>query len=174
MSGDRNRLEIFEREALPHIDSLYRTAISLSLDRPAAEDLVQETFHEAWKSFASYQPGTNCKAWLFRILFRTRGRLAKSSVDWVDVDVEELRDEKLVTKPEALARVERNEIRQIVSSLPEHYRIVLILADGEQLSYREISETLRIPVGTVMSRLNRARRIMRERFLGRDGTSRTG
>lgn len=140
-------------------------AVKLAGDPRDAEDLVQETFQEAWKSFHLYKPDTDCKAWLFRILFRVSNRQAKLSRRLQYEDLESVSPEILAESSDREAKEDFNSLLDIIDSLPKHYRDVLILADVEELTYREVAEVLGVPLGTVMSRLNRARRILRERAL---------
>ena len=167
---NRNEAEtLFEAEALPHIDVLYRTAARLTADRAEADDLLQETYAQAWLSFNAYEPGTNCRAWLFKILMnklehqrRRRYALLKRTADtdtgllaqtvaYVPPVGQELRDEEVLA---ALGRV------------PARFREVVLLADVEEFSYREIAEILGVPLGTVMSRLSRGRKLLREMLSG--------
>ncbi|MFQ5740478.1 MAG: sigma-70 family RNA polymerase sigma factor [Acidobacteriota bacterium] len=168
---DRKR---FLSEALPHSDALYRMALRLAEDASVAEDFVQETFKEAWVSFHTYQPGSNCKAWLFRILFRVRGRhlSSRNKLKWVPLeDV----PEKRLAVTDFRQRVEARLVLKILHTLPRHYQVVLVLADVENLSYREIAQTLGVPIGTVMSRLNRARKFFRSKLAPElEGVSQTG
>ena len=153
----------FETEAMPHLALIHRAATRVLGDVSRADDITQEVFLNAWRCFDRYEPGTNCKAWLFRILFHTiqhyHRREGRYSQAWVETEtffsrlpaapihVEELTDEELIG---------------LVNRLPEHYRAVLLLVDLEEFSYRETAEVLGIPMGTVMSRLSRARAQMRE------------
>lgn len=163
----------FLDEALPHADALYRMALRTSRDAQLAQDLVQETYKEAWKSFKNYQPGTNCKAWLFKILMRVTQQQSRKIRRYLRVQLEDVPERKLVAVPTAEDEVERAEILALVSRIPEKYRMVLLLADVEGLSYKEVAETLEVPLGTVMSRLNRARNLLRERFFDLMGNVKT-
>ena len=130
-----------------------------------AEDLVQETYQQAWKSFQGYTAGTDCKAWLFRILFRLRNKQLRQARWWKPVDIDEVPEGLLAVQPEFQKNVEGKEVLRILQSLPGHYQTVLVLADIEEFRYREIARMLKLPIGTVMSRLNRARSLFREKFL---------
>ena len=163
----------FLSEALPHTDALYRMALRTCRDSHLAQDLVQETYKEAWKSFRNYQPGTNCKAWLFKILMRVTQHDSRKNRRYLSVQLEDVPERKLFVVSNAEERIEREEILEIVSRIPENYRTVLLMADVESLSYKEIAEALEIPIGTVMSRLNRARSLLRERFLDQLGNVQT-
>lgn len=143
--------------------ALYRGALSATRDASIAEDLVQETFKEAWRSFESFQSGTDCKAWLFRILFRVRNRLLQKRARVELVEMESIPEEKLSTRPEA-GIIDAVQIKKTMDSLQDHDRTLLILAHAEQFSYKEIASILELPIGTVMSRLSRARSRFRKIF----------
>ncbi len=157
---------LFEEMVTSHLDPLYRTALRLTGRPHDAEDLVQETYLRAWRSLHTYRPGTNPKAWLFRILQNAhidRYRAATRTVQ--TVDEMEGQDPAFVVHetPESvvLSGVMDAEIKQALMALPEVFRSCLILADLEGFSYQEIADILSIPRGTVMSRLFRGRRAMR-------------
>ena len=160
---------LFEAEALPHIDVLFRTAVRLTADRAEAEDLVQETYTQAWRSFAAYEPGTNCRAWLFKILMnklehqrRRRYALLKRTAD---ADTE-LLAQTVAYVPPVGQELRDEEILSAIDRVPARFREVVLLADVEEFSYREIAEILGVPVGTVMSRLSRGRKLLREMLAG--------
>jgi RNA polymerase sigma-70 factor, ECF subfamily len=154
--------EEFERAALPFVSDLYRTAARIVGRRAEAEDLVQEAYLQAWKSFHRFQPGTNCRAWLFKILFHViqHYRRKAFALNYV-VDAEVLLAEVPASTPAADA-VTDEDILAALDTVPEPYRAVLLLVDVQEFSYREVSEILQIPVGTVMSRLNRGRSQLRK------------
>ena len=150
---------------MPLFSQLYNFACWLAGDRAAAEDLVQETFLKAFKAFSSFQQGTNFRAWMYRILRNTfltsqTGIKATSSLD--DEEHAALEPQAAHT-PESilLARDEQDKIRAALEELPLHYREIILLCDLEEMSYQEISQALGVPMGTVMSRLSRSRRAMR-------------
>ena len=156
-------------EALPHIDVLFRTAVRLTADRAEAEDLVQETFAQAWLSFKAYEPGTNCRAWLFKILMnklehqrRRKYALLKRTAD---ADTE-LLAQTVAYVPPVGQELRDEEVLAALGRVPERFREVVLLADVEEFSYREIAEVLSVPVGTVMSRLSRGRKLLREMLAG--------
>lgn len=155
------------------MNAIYRAALGMLREPAAAEDLLQETYREAWTSFHRYQPGTDCKAWLFRILFRLRSkqRRQEARFEWVELD--EVSQELLSSADEPIRLLDRQDIIKTLESLPEHYRNILILADAEQFSYAEIASILDLPKGTVMSRLNRARSLFRQRFLNEGDSSKS-
>ena len=156
---------LFLEEAVPHMQSLYRVALSMTKRKDLAEDLVQDTYQQAWKSFQGYTSGTDCKAWLFRILFRLRNKQLRQARWWKPVDLDEVPEGRLAVQPDFQKNIENEEILRILQSLPVHYQTVLVLADIEEFRYREIARMLKLPMGTVMSRLNRARSLFREKFL---------
>ena len=162
--------ENFEQLAMPLFDSLYNFAGWLTGNTQEAEDLVQETYLKALKGFSSFQPGTNFRAWIFRILRNTfltsRTGLQATRTVPIEEDEEESTAAGAVTTdtPESilLGRASQQTIQAALERLPVIFREVLLLCDVEEMSYQEISETVSIPIGTVMSRLSRARRAMRE------------
>ncbi len=151
--------EIFEDEAVKHLNDLYRTAKRLTMNETDAEDLVQETFMQAWKSFEHYELGTNCRAWLYKILFNKydhhrRKKYTQAKYMQEADDLVFLNSAFVAPIPEFLTD---EEVIAALNKLPEHYRSVVLLADVQEFDYKEVAEILQIPIGTVMSRLNRAR-----------------
>lgn len=170
-----DRRDEFEEVALPHLKPLYNLAVHLTRNSRDAEDLVQETYLRAYRFFDSYRPGTNVKAWLFRILrntFINRYRSAKlrpEEVDFAKVEMayERILDEEFLRRhqPESpekrvMAGILDEELQQALAELPEQYRSVVILAIVEEMSYKEIASALSVPIGTVMSRLHRGRKML--------------
>ena len=156
----------FEREALPHTDDLYRTAASMMRSRTEAEDAVQETYLQAWKSFQRFTPGTNCRAWLFRILFHV---IAHQRRKWFSrfIPTERADLEQTMTYSAPVPNdLTDEEILSAVRKIPQQYAEVVMLADVHEFSYKEIQETLGIPIGTVMSRLSRGRQLLRAQLPG--------
>lgn len=157
----------FEQVALPHLDSLFRLAFWLERDRHQAEDLVQETFAQALQSFHRFQRGTNCRAWLVSILQHLRSNRRRSlarqpPLSDVDVgDLEEQLAETLAYEPPTPQGLSEDEVMLAVKKLAPVFQEAILLADVEQFSYKEIAEILGIPLGTVMSRLHRARKLLR-------------
>lgn len=152
----------FENEALPHLESLLRTAVRMSGDRTRAEDAVQETYLRAWRSFRTYQPETNCRAWLFRILFNVLKKAAgKKRHDPLAAAEDVETDGKVIPLFPKADRDEAQDIIAAMNHLAPEFREVLWLVVVEGLSYKETAQTLDIPMGTVMSRLYRARREIR-------------
>jgi len=163
--------ETFEQLAMPHFERLYNFACWLTQDRHEAEDLVQETYAKALKGFSSFQPGTNFRAWIYKILRNTflTSRTGLKATSNVPLDLED--DEVLPLAKETpesilLQRSDSQLVQQALEQLPVAYREVLLLCEVEEMSYQEISTTLAIPMGTVMSRLSRARRALRSQVQG--------
>jgi RNA polymerase sigma-70 factor, ECF subfamily len=173
---DRLPAATFEDLALPLFDQLYNFARWLTQDTAEAEDLVQETFAKALRGFSSYRPGTNFRAWMYRILRNSFLNSRTGLKATVALD-EEGGDEFLPaehTTPESilLRQADRDTVQQALEELPVHLREILLLCEVEEMSYQEISETLTIPMGTVMSRLFRARKALRN--LLQDASPRPG
>ena len=159
----------FEELAMPLLDSLYKFARWLVYSQNDAEDLVQETYLKALRHFTSFQPGTNFRAWMYRILRNTfltsRTGLRAASTVSLDSETEDGRELAVENEtPETILMNHLNSllVQSAIDNLPLHHREVLVLCDVEEMSYREIAEILQIPIGTVMSRLARARKIVRE------------
>jgi len=190
-AAERNDGE-FERAAMPFLDSLYNTAYRMARNAEDAEDLVQETYLKAYRSYGQFTPGTNLKAWLFKILKNTfineyrKRQAAPAESDFADI--EESFESQLA--PDASGQMKNPEeeilesafdqgVQRALDELPEDYRMAVLLADIEGFSYKEIAEILEIPVGTVMSRLYRGRKLLeaemlryaRERGYLRDGAT---
>ena len=152
---------------MPLFDRLYNFAHWLTQDRHEAEDLVQETYVKALKGFRSFQPGTNFRAWIYQILRNTFLTSRTGLQSTATVPLESESDQELLPAstgtPETilLQRSDQQLIQQALTRLPVPYREVLLLCEFEEMSYQEISATLAIPMGTVMSRLSRARRALR-------------
>lgn len=156
----------FEALAIPLFASLYNLAHWLTQDRAEAEDLLQETYLKALKGFGSFQPGTNFRAWIYRILRNTfltsRSGLNANMTDPLDLEEDDLPAAAETPESVLLAQADRQLVEDALERLPVPLREVILLCDMEDMSYQEIAEALAVPIGTVMSRLSRARKSMRE------------
>jgi len=161
----------FETEAIPHMSALYNFAMRLTHDADDSADLVQETYLKAYRFFNKFERGTNCKAWLFRILknsFINRFRKTSQAPSTVEYDVieefyETVRDSSIETSvldEQLFAQTLDDDISSALDALPEEFRTVVILCDIEGFTYQEAAEFTDCPVGTIRSRLHRARRIL--------------
>lgn len=159
-------LSSFEAEALPHLDALYRAARRMVRDEARASDLVQDTLLLAWKKFADYRAGTNCRAWLFQILFNVVRHERRSWFRWMTGREEDAAATDIPAPEPVPDHITDTQILNALEGLPENYRAVLLLVDVEEFAYREAAEILELPVGTVMSRLSRARAQLREQLEG--------
>jgi len=180
---DPSREQEFEQEALVHLDALYKTAHRLTGSPEEAEEVVQETFLRAFRFFHQFEKGTNCRAWLYKILrntFVNRYQKRKREPGGIDLETVEPflgeEDKAIGMAPDAyddmLGRVLEDDVKSALMGLPEAYRMVVILADLESLSYKEIAEVTEVPIGTVMSRLYRGRKALRDQLI--DAASRYG
>ncbi len=153
---------------MPLFPRLYNFAHWLTQDRAEAEDVVQETYLKALKGFPSFKQGTNFRAWMYRILRNTfltsRTGLKASTTISLDDEQESFTEPATAVTPESvlLMHVDREEVQAALEQVPVKFREIVLLCDVEEMSYQEIAETLGVPIGTVMSRLSRARRAMRE------------
>ena len=152
---------------MPLFDSLYRFARWLAQDEAEAEDLVQETYLKSLNGFASFEPGTDFRAWIFRILRNAflnsrTGLRAKMTVQVEPEEMELMAIDPVTPESFALASASRANIQAALEALPAQYREVILLCDVEEMSYRQISDVLTVPIGTVMSRLARGRKLLRQ------------
>ena len=176
MNSTQSKQSLFEQEALPHMNALYSFAVRLCRDRDDASDLLQETFLKGYRFFDKFESGTNCKAWLFRILKNTyinQYRKDKKEPDTIEYDtIEEFYDLIRSESTESTDLQKRifdnlldDENSIALDSLPESFRTAIILCDLEGMTYDEISEILECPIGTVRSRLHRARNILASKLI---------
>ncbi|MDQ6785939.1 MAG: RNA polymerase sigma factor [Acidobacteriota bacterium] len=155
----------FEAEAVPLMADVFRVANYLARDRETAEDLTQETFIQALKSFHRYTPDTNCRAWLVTILYHlnAKRRYKLGRLKLVE-DVEEQIAQTVAFVPPIAEELKDEEILQALEKLPQTFRDVVVLTDVEEFSYKEVAALLEVPIGTVMSRLHRGRRLLRQQL----------
>jgi RNA polymerase sigma-70 factor, ECF subfamily len=155
----------FEAAAMPHIDDLFRTAQRVLRDPSRAEDVVQEVYLQAWKSFARFELGTNCKAWLYKILFHSINHYRRK---WFRLrllsEKEEYLEENLAWTPSLPDHLTDAGILTALDDIPQNFKSVVLLVDVEEFAYKDVGEILEIPIGTVMSRLSRGRKLLRERL----------
>ncbi len=160
--------EVFEAEAMQHIDDLYRTAKRLTRSEVEADDLVQETYMQAWKSFAQYELGTNCRAWLYKILFNKydHHRRKQYTQSKYFQEADEFVFELSAARTAIPEHLTDREVISALDKLADHYRSVVLLADVHEFDYKEVAQILDVPIGTVMSRLNRARTQLKKSLAG--------
>lgn len=173
---DEERREAFEREALPYLDRLYAAALRYTRNPADAEDLVQETFAKAYRKFHQYEPGTNLRAWLYRILANTYISMYRKQRrrpdEYAQEEIEDfslydwLRGAGPSVEREVLEQITADEVKQALADLPEQFRMAVYLADVEGFAYKEIAEIMDTPVGTVMSRLHRGRKQLEKALAG--------
>lgn len=157
----------FDREAWPHFREIYRAALRLTRRPAEAEDLAQEVFLQAWKSFARFERGTNCRAWLYRILWNVNQQRVRKKVPVpLGADGEARIAETLAAEEPTPTEIRDEEVASALEALSSEHRQILLLSDVEEFSYKEISTILRVPIGTVMSRLSRARSALRQKVRG--------
>ena len=151
---------------MTHLDALVGVARRLTRNLSDAEDIVQETYMRAWKYFSSFEAGSNCKAWLFRIMFNVinlrEGKKMKLAEDSLDDEDRTHYEQSNVIAFDPVRQLEGRELMEATGLLSEEYRSVLWLIVVEDFSYKEAAEILSVPIGTVMSRLHRARRDLRK------------
>jgi len=165
LSTHRSPADRFEAEAMPHLNSIFRAALRMVGDSARAEDVAQEVYLKAWQSFHRFQEGTNCHAWLFKILFHCVNHERRK---WLRFPV--LLESEIVTGanlayvdpiPEVLTD---DDILAALDRLPAGFRAIVLIVDVEEFSYKEASQILSIPLGTVMSRLSRGRKLLRDQL----------
>jgi RNA polymerase sigma-70 factor, ECF subfamily len=173
----RGREASFQEQMLPHLDALYRSALSMTKNAGDAEDLVQDTYVRAFQYFEQFQEGTNARAWLFRIMtnlyinaYRRRAR-EPERVSYDEMEdfylynrLQDAHQSGIAASPEEVVvqKIQVDAVRAAIDRLPDEYRDTVILADLNEFSYQEISEMLDVPIGTVRSRLSRGRRLVQK------------
>ena len=167
--------ELFEKELIPHVDALHTFAFNLTYNEEEANDLVQETYLKAYKFIEGYQQGTNAKAWLFKILknvYINQYRKRKRRPSSVDIESVNVYAEEETTSAPAYLDLRRemfddmmgDEVEMALNSLPDEFKTVILLCDVEGFSYEEIAKIIEVPIGTVRSRLFRARNMLKEKL----------
>lgn len=155
----------FETEAMPHLNDIFRTATRILGDRARAEDVAQEVYLQAWKSFDRFEPGTNCRAWLFKILFHCVNHHRRKWFRFPLLKETEEFIESTLTAPEPIPEhITDAEILAALDRVAGDFRAVVLLVDVEEFAYKEAADILGIPIGTVMSRLSRGRKALREQL----------
>ncbi|HKX33606.1 MAG TPA: sigma-70 family RNA polymerase sigma factor [Blastocatellia bacterium] len=158
----RQTISDFEAAAMPQMDDLYRTARRILGSQTEAEDVVQETYLQAWKSFHRFEPGTNIRAWMFKIMFHVIDHHRRKAFRLVTLrEDEEFRLDQLTYEPSIPQEIRDEDMLAALDLVPEHYRAVILLVDVQEFSYKEVADALGVPIGTVMSRLNRGRKMLR-------------
>jgi len=171
-----NRRKQFEAEAVPHMDALYRTALRMTKNQTDAEDLVQETMVKAYRFWDKFEPGSNCRAWLFKIMtnifineYRSRSR-TPVSVNMDDIDDNFLYGQLASMPPgrtpeeEMFAKIFDDDVKKAIEELPDDFRLVVVLSFLEGFSYQEIADIIELQLGTVKSRLHRGRKLLQKKL----------
>jgi RNA polymerase sigma-70 factor (ECF subfamily) len=157
--------ERFEQDAMPHMGDIYRTAMRVLGEKGRAEDVSQEVYLQAWKSFHRFEPGTNCRAWLYKILFHCVNHHRRKWFRFPQLkETEEFLEANLAAAEPVPEHLSDADILSALDAVPADYRSVVLLVDVEEFAYKEAAEILDIPIGTVMSRLSRGRKLLREKL----------
>ncbi|MEO8027157.1 MAG: sigma-70 family RNA polymerase sigma factor [Bryobacteraceae bacterium] len=155
----------FEVEAMPHLNDIFRTATRILGERGRAEDVAQEVYLQAWKSFHRFETGTNCRAWLFKILFHCVNHHRRKWFRFpVLKEAQEFMEANLTAPAEIPEQLSDEDILTALDRISADFRAVVMLVDVEEFAYKEAAEILAIPIGTVMSRLSRGRKLLREQL----------
>ena len=151
---------------MPHLNDLFRTALRMTGERGAAEDVIQEVYLQAWRSFDRFAAGTNCRAWLYKILFHCVSHHRRKWFRFPLLkETEEFLEANLVQPASVAEQVTDSEILNALDEIPPEFRSVVLLVDVEEFAYKEVAGILSIPIGTVMSRLSRGRSLLRKRLV---------
>ena len=155
----------FEAEAMPHLNDIFRTATRILGDRTRAEDVAQEVYLQAWKSFHRFEPGTNCRAWLFKILFHCVNHHRRKWFRFPPLkETEEFIEATLTYNEPIPEHLTDEDILAALDRIPADFRAVILMVDVEEFAYKDAAEILSIPIGTIMSRLSRGRKLLREQL----------
>lgn len=164
-SADLATADRFELEAMPHLNDIFRTASRLMGERARAEDVVQEVYLQAWKSFHRFESGTNCRAWLFKILFHCVHHQRRKWFRFPLLkETEEFIEANLTTAEPVPEGLTDEDILTALDRIPADFRAVVLLVDVEEFAYKEAADIVGVPIGTVMSRLSRGRKLLREQL----------
>ena len=163
--------ELFETEAVPHLPALKRLALHLVRSKSEAEDLVQETYAQALKSFDRYEAGTNCRAWLCRIMFYKRSQLIRANSRFCQFAEDETDFPAAAYAAMLPPDFMSERLSLALNELPDKFRRIVWLSEVEEFTYREIAREIDVPIGTVMSRLHRGRKMLRDKFASYSGKS---
>jgi len=163
----RPRTDEFEAVAMPHMNDIYRTAARLLGNGAGADDVVQDVYMQAWKSFDQFELGTNCRAWLFKILFHTLNHYRRKWMNFRMIkESDEILEQTPAGSPPSPEHITDEEMMAALAEVPQDFRAVVLLIDVEEFSYKEAAGILNVPIGTVMSRLSRGRKALREKLAG--------
>jgi len=161
----RSAAERFEAEAMPHLNDIFRTAARILADTARAEDVAQEVYLQAWKSFHRFEPGTNCRAWLFKILFHCVNHHRRRWFRFPLLkETEEFLEANLAAVESVPDKLTDQDILTALDQIPPDFRAAVLLVDVEEFAYKEAAEILSIPIGTVMSRLSRGRKLLKDQL----------
>jgi len=161
-SANRSNTDQFELEAMPHMNDLFRTATRLLGDRSRAEDVVQEVYLQAWKSYHRFEPGTNCRAWLYKILFHCVNHHRRKWFRFPLLrEAEEFLEANLIQPAVVPDFLTDQDVLAALDKIPSDYRSVVLLVDVEEFAYKDAAEIIGVPIGTIMSRLSRGRKALR-------------
>ena len=167
LAPQRSVSDRFEAEAMPHLNDIFRTAMRVTGDRVAAEDVIQEVYLQAWRSFDRFEEGTNCRAWLYKILFHCVSHQRRKWFRFPQLkETEEFLETNLMQPASVPQDLTDEEILAALDGIAQEFRSVVVLVDVEEFAYKEVAEILSIPIGTVMSRLSRGRAMLRKRLSG--------
>jgi len=161
----RPRTEEFETAAMPHMNDIYRAAARMLGSGTGADDVVQDVYLQAWKSFDQFEIGTNCRAWLFKILFHTLNHYRRK---WLNIRMvkapEGILEQTVAAGPPLPEHITDEAMLAALAEVPQDFRAVVLLIDVEEFAYKEAAGILNVPIGTVMSRLSRGRKVLREKL----------